>query len=108
MPHQLPSVIYLKLCMQYEIDGRDPSGYVGCMWSICGIHNQVWIDHFLLSWKDLRVISIDGNNSLLQYFSCIVLQQSAKGPVVILKNQRVGRVTQLFLLLRKMKACFFT
>ena len=29
MPHQLPSVIYLKLCMQDEIDGRDPSGYVG-------------------------------------------------------------------------------
>ena len=77
MPHQLPSVIYLKLCMQYEINGRDPSGYVGCMWSICGIHDQVWTDHFLLSWKDLRVISIDSNNSLLQYFSCIVLQQSA-------------------------------
>ena len=81
---------------------------LACMWSICDIHDQVWTDHFLLSWKDLRVISIDNNNFLLQYFSCIVLQQSAKGPVVILKNQRVGRVTQLFLLFRKMKACFFT
>ena len=54
-----------KTFMQYEIDGRDPSGYVGCMWSICGIHDQVWTDHFLLSWKDLRIISIDSNNSLL-------------------------------------------
>lgn len=27
--------------MQYEIDGRDPCGYVGCMWSICGVHDQV-------------------------------------------------------------------
>jgi deoxyribodipyrimidine photo-lyase len=26
---------------KYEIDGRDPNGYVGCMWSICGIHDQV-------------------------------------------------------------------
>jgi hypothetical protein len=26
---------------QYELDGRDPNGYVGCMWSICGIHDQV-------------------------------------------------------------------
>lgn len=27
---------------KYEIDGRDPNGYVGCMWSICGIHDQGW------------------------------------------------------------------
>ena len=74
MPCQLPSVIYSKLCMQYEIDGRDPSGYVCCMWSICGIHDQGMTDHFLLSWKDLRVISINNNKSLLQYFSCVVLQ----------------------------------
>ncbi|CDP09880.1 unnamed protein product [Coffea canephora] len=26
----------------YEIDGRDPNGYVGCMWSICGVHDQGW------------------------------------------------------------------
>lgn len=37
-----------KPCVQYEIDGRDPNGYVGCMWSICGLHDQVWVDHFLL------------------------------------------------------------
>ncbi|XP_048460753.1 CPD photolyase isoform X2 [Rhincodon typus] len=27
---------------RYELDGRDPNGYVGCMWSICGIHDQGW------------------------------------------------------------------
>lgn len=27
--------------LQYELDGRDPNGYVGCMWSICGVHDQV-------------------------------------------------------------------
>jgi hypothetical protein len=25
---------------KYELDGRDPNGYVGCMWSIGGIHDQ--------------------------------------------------------------------
>lgn len=27
---------------RYELDGRDPNGYVGCMWSIGGIHDQGW------------------------------------------------------------------
>ncbi|KAG0462105.1 hypothetical protein HPP92_020581 [Vanilla planifolia] len=27
---------------KYEIDGRDPNGYVGCMWAICGVHDQGW------------------------------------------------------------------
>jgi len=26
----------------YSLDGRDPSGYVGCMWSIVGVHDQGW------------------------------------------------------------------
>lgn len=29
---------------KYELDGRDPSGYVGCMWSICGIHDMGWTE----------------------------------------------------------------
>ena len=31
----------IKLNDKYELDGRDPNGYVGCMWSIAGIHDQV-------------------------------------------------------------------
>ncbi|KAK6935256.1 hypothetical protein RJ641_035411 [Dillenia turbinata] len=31
--------------LQYEIDGSDPNGdpngYVGCMWSMCGVHDQI-------------------------------------------------------------------
>lgn len=27
---------------KYLLDGRDPNGYVGCMWSICGVHDQGW------------------------------------------------------------------
>ncbi|KAF9616344.1 hypothetical protein IFM89_029598 [Coptis chinensis] len=34
--------IALYLNDKYHIDGRDPNGYVGCMWSICGVHDQGW------------------------------------------------------------------
>ncbi|XP_065858035.1 deoxyribodipyrimidine photo-lyase [Euphorbia lathyris] len=34
--------IAIYLNDKYELDGRDPSGYVGCMWSICGLHDQGW------------------------------------------------------------------
>lgn len=27
---------------KYQLDGRDPSGYVGCAWSIVGVHDQGW------------------------------------------------------------------
>ncbi|EDW01185.1 GH21292 [Drosophila grimshawi] len=27
---------------KYSLDGRDPNGYVGCMWSIGGLHDQGW------------------------------------------------------------------
>ncbi len=30
--------------LQYSIDGRDPNGYVGCMWSIGGIHDMGWAE----------------------------------------------------------------
>ncbi|ESO88680.1 hypothetical protein LOTGIDRAFT_125833 [Lottia gigantea] len=36
----LKDSIYLN--DKYSMDGRDPNGYVGCMWSICGIHDQGW------------------------------------------------------------------
>ena len=26
----------------YELDGRDPNGYVGCAWSIGGVHDRAW------------------------------------------------------------------
>lgn len=38
----LETSIYLN--DKYELDGRDPNGYVGCMWSIAGIHDQGWAE----------------------------------------------------------------
>ena len=40
-PEQALSIA-LYLNDKYQLDGRDPNGYVGCMWSICGIHDQGW------------------------------------------------------------------
>ncbi|KAG4067580.1 hypothetical protein HA402_005352 [Bradysia odoriphaga] len=36
----LEIAIYLN--DRYSLDGRDPNGYVGCMWSIGGIHDMGW------------------------------------------------------------------
>jgi deoxyribodipyrimidine photo-lyase len=36
--------ISIYLNDKYSLDGRDPNGYVGCMWSICGIHDQGWAE----------------------------------------------------------------
>ncbi len=32
----------LYLNDKYELDGRDPNGYVGCAWSIGGVHDRAW------------------------------------------------------------------
>lgn len=34
--------IAIYLNDKYSLDGRDPNGYVGCMWAICGVHDRAW------------------------------------------------------------------
>ncbi|GFR43830.1 hypothetical protein Agub_g4951, partial [Astrephomene gubernaculifera] len=36
--------IAIYLNDRYELDGRDPSGYVGVMWSMAGIHDMGWAE----------------------------------------------------------------
>lgn len=36
----LSIAIYLN--DKYALDGRDPNGYVGCMWAIGGVHDRAW------------------------------------------------------------------
>jgi len=36
--------IAVRLNDRYELDGRDPNGYVGIMWSIAGIHDMGWTE----------------------------------------------------------------
>lgn len=36
------TAIYLN--DKYELDGRDPNGYVGILWSIAGLHDRPWFE----------------------------------------------------------------
>ncbi len=38
----IKTAIYLN--DKYSIDGGDPNGYTGIMWSICGIHDRPWFE----------------------------------------------------------------
>lgn len=52
----LETAIYLN--DRYSLDGRDPNGYVGCMWSICGIHDQGWGERPIFG--KIRYMNYDG------------------------------------------------
>lgn len=34
----------IQLNDEYELDGRDPNGYVGVLWSIAGLHDRTWFE----------------------------------------------------------------
>jgi deoxyribodipyrimidine photo-lyase len=52
----LSDSIYLN--DRYSIDGRDPNGYVGCMWSIGGIHDMGWTERNVFG--KIRYMNYDG------------------------------------------------
>lgn len=45
---------------KYSLDGRDPNGYVGCLWSICGVHDRAW-----------RELPIYGKVRYMNYNGCV-------------------------------------
>lgn len=67
----LSFAIYLN--DKYELDGRDPNGYVGCMWSICGVHDQGWPERPIFG--KIRYMNYEGCkrkfdvNSFIQKYS---------------------------------------
>ncbi|XP_067008214.1 deoxyribodipyrimidine photo-lyase [Anabrus simplex] len=52
----LATAIYLN--DKYSLDGRDPNGFVGCMWSICGIHDQGWAERAVFG--KIRYMNYEG------------------------------------------------
>jgi len=52
----LEIAIYLN--DKYNLDGRDPNGFVGCMWSICGIHDMGWKERTIFG--KIRYMNYDG------------------------------------------------
>ena len=52
----LADAIYLN--DHYSLDGNDANGFVGCMWSICGIHDQGWGERAIFG--KVRFMNYDG------------------------------------------------
>ncbi|KAL7052158.1 hypothetical protein ACKWTF_004794 [Chironomus riparius] len=52
----LETAIYLN--DRFNLDGRDPNGFVGCMWSIGGIHDQGWGERKIFG--KIRFMNYDG------------------------------------------------
>lgn len=46
---------------KYELDGRDPNGYVGCAWSIGGLHDRAWGERSIFG--KIRYMSYNGAKS---------------------------------------------
>lgn len=43
---------------RYSLDGRDPNGYAGIAWSICGVHDRAWGERPVFG--TIRSMSYDG------------------------------------------------
>jgi deoxyribodipyrimidine photo-lyase len=52
----LHAAIYLN--DRYELDGRDPNGYVGAAWSIGGVHDRAWKERAI--YGKVRYMSYNG------------------------------------------------
>ncbi|MBD3155569.1 MAG: deoxyribodipyrimidine photo-lyase [Candidatus Aenigmarchaeota archaeon] len=50
--------IAIHLNDKYELDGRDPNGYVGCAWSIGGVHDRAWKERKVFG--KIRYMSYNG------------------------------------------------
>jgi deoxyribodipyrimidine photo-lyase len=55
----METAIYLN--DRYELDGRDPSGYTGCAWSIGGVHDRAWFERPIFG--KIRYMSYNGCRS---------------------------------------------
>lgn len=52
----ISTAIYLN--DRYSLDGRDPNGYAGVAWSICGVHDRAWGERPIFG--TIRYMSYDG------------------------------------------------
>ncbi|XP_057304313.1 deoxyribodipyrimidine photo-lyase-like [Hydractinia symbiolongicarpus] len=68
-------MIAIKLNDTYAMDGRDPRGYVGIMWSITGLHDQGW-----------RERSVFGKVRYMNYAGC---KRKFDVDAYILKNAKI-------------------
>ena len=51
-------LVAIHLNDKYALDGRDPNGYTGIAWSICGVHDRPWFERPIFG--KIRYMSYNG------------------------------------------------
>jgi deoxyribodipyrimidine photo-lyase len=64
--------IAIQLNDMYELDGRDPNGYVGVAWSIGGVHDRAWFERSVFG--KVRYMNYNGCKSKFDVKKYIALQ----------------------------------
>ena len=66
--------IAIRFNDKYSLDGSDPNGFVGCMWSICGVHDQGWKEREIfgkirfMNWNGCKTkFKLEGINKYIEY-----------------------------------------
>lgn len=80
---------------KYSMDGRDPNGYVGCMWSVCGIHDQGWMEREIFG--KIRYMNYKGCQ---RKFDVPAFVQKYDGKVP--KDKKQTDISKFFLKTKKM------
>jgi len=83
----LSIAIYLN--DKYELDGRDPNGYVGCMWSIGGIHDQGWGERPIFG--KIRFMNYEGCKRKFDVKKFVTKYPPAMSNANVANNQRTLR-----------------
>eukprot|EP00927_Polykrikos_kofoidii_P027161 TRINITY_DN24000_c0_g1_i1.p1 TRINITY_DN24000_c0_g1~~TRINITY_DN24000_c0_g1_i1.p1 ORF type:complete len:529 (-),score=97.05 TRINITY_DN24000_c0_g1_i1:159-1745(-) len=82
--------ICIRLNDRYSVDGRDPNGYVGVMWSICGIHDMGWKERPIFG--KIRFMNYAGCKRKLNIPNFVRRYSSDDGLAkdVVMKKQRLA------------------
>lgn len=69
----ISTAVYLN--DRYSLDGRDPNGYAGIAWSVCGVHDRAWGERPVFG--SIRYMSHDGCKRKFDVMSYIAANSSA-------------------------------
>ncbi|KAG2489952.1 hypothetical protein HYH03_011582 [Edaphochlamys debaryana] len=78
--------IAIYLNDRYELDGRDPSGYVGVMWSMAGIHDMGWAERAVFG--KIRYMNYNGCKRKFDIKAYVAYVNKAVADVKVKLKQR--------------------
>lgn len=68
----------LTLNDKYSLDGRDPNGYVGVAWSVCGVHDRAWFERSVFG--KIRYMNYNGCKSKFKIANYVAKIDERKEP----------------------------